>query len=51
MENYTDFLKNYLKGRRNISRKCFKKGFRFYRAISNEIITLEYAERIVGGAN
>ncbi len=51
MENYTEFLKEYLEGRRNISKKLYVRGNRFYRAIQKGIITLEYAEKLFGGAN
>ena len=51
MENYTEFLKEYLEGRRNISKKLYVKGKRFYRAIQKGIIILEYAEKMLGGAN
>lgn len=42
MENYTEFLKEYLKGRRNINKKLYVKGCRFYRAVQKGRTSWDY---------
>lgn len=49
MEKYVENLKEYLKGRRNISRKLYRFISTDYRAVQNNRITWDEAIQRIGG--
>ena len=50
MQNFTETLREYLKGRRNISRKLYKFMSTAYRAVETGKITWDYVIEMTGGA-
>ncbi len=51
MENYTEFLKEYLEGRRNISKKLYKFMSTTFRKVQKGRETWDEAIRKIGGVN
>lgn len=50
MENFTEDLREYLKERRNISKKLYKFMSKTYRAVKSRRITWDDVIDILGGA-
>ena len=50
MENYVETLKEFLKGRRNISKNAYKFMSKAYRRVAKGIMTWDNVLDILGGA-